>query len=128
MTAQSNAHSKSGRVLRLPPRKGLWLLHYDQVKYRTPFQQAASVILGCLALVYAATFGWIMWSAKTGTWMGVIIIVAAFAYGLINAPAGIIYWLRRWRGEVTDYFDYEVVEPGGDDDSVEGESHAPDHR
>jgi len=100
---------RKGRLLRLPPRKGLWLFDHDQVKYNTPFQQTVSAILGSLALGFGAVVLWIVWSSRTGSWMDVLLAVAALAYGLLNAPVGMVYWFRRWRGERTEYFDYEVV-------------------
>jgi len=60
--------------------------------------------------------------------MEVFFAVAALAYGLINAPVGIIYWFRRSRGEPTELFDYEVVEPEKTQDDGKGVNHAPDHR
>ena len=115
------------RLLRLPKRRGLGLFDYDQVKHRTPFQQTASGILGCLALGLGAAIVWVMWSSKTGTWIDILFAVAALAYGLINAPVGIVYWFRRSRGELTGYFDYEVVDQENERHG-KGVDHAPDHR
>src|SRR5271166_2220191 len=128
MSEHSNpSHGSKGRLLRVPPQKGLWLFDHDQVKYRTPFQQTASAILGCLALGYAVSALLVMWSSKSGTWMSLLFLVAALAYGLTNAPVGIIYWIRRGRGEITECFDHEV-ESGGRDSGSRGANHAPDHR
>jgi hypothetical protein len=59
--------------------------------------------------------------------MSVIFAVAAIAYGLIITPVGIIYWSRRWRGEPTDYFDYEAVNRGKEKHRKEVDD-AADHR
>jgi hypothetical protein len=127
MTEHSNPHHGSkGRLLRVPPRKGLWLFDYDQVKYTTPFQRTVSGILGCMALIFGTLILWVMWSSKAGNAMTALLAVAALAYGLINAPVGIVSWFRRSRGEATDYFDYEVVDPGHEDGK--GVDDAPDHR
>jgi hypothetical protein len=128
MTEMPRPHGEpKGRLFRLPRRKGLWLFDYDQVKYDTPFQHTASGILGCLALGAAAIIFYVMWSSRTGTWMDVLFAVAALAYGLVNAPVGIISWIRRSRGEPTELFDHEVMTLGKEE-TRKGSDHAPDHR
>lgn len=42
-------------------------------------------------------------------------------------PAAIIYFIRRRRGEPTDFFDYEVVNHDQHANRDDGGSHAPDH-
>ena len=126
MSEHSNSKSSKGRLVP-PPRKGFWLFDYWQVKYDTPFQRTAGTILGSLALVSGAFVLWAAWSKGSGTWMSVIFAVAAIAYGLIITPVGIIYWSRRWRGEPTDYFDYEAVNRGKEKHRKEVDD-AADHR
>jgi amino acid permease len=87
----------------------------------------ASTILGCLALIFGTVILLVMWRNKIGDTMTGLLALAALAYGLISAPAGIVYWFRRSRGEATEFFDYEIVEPGEEPHEA-GVDDAPDHR
>ena len=101
----------------MPTRKSVWLYDYDHVKYRTGLQWALSFVAG-LALACLGCMG--IWSVIIGFRSGLGIetgLLAISAMCLAN---------RRVRGEMTGYFDYEIVDDGSHKDS-QGVHHGPDH-
>ncbi len=103
---------------------------YDQVKYRTPLQWGASLILSFIFAVFGCVVLWAVvgeYKSKHELDTG-LIAVAAMCLGLaiIELPASAIFFYRRWRGEITGYFDYEVL--GTIDHGKDGVNHGSDHR
>ena len=101
------------RLVRMPKRRGIWLFDYEQIKHRTPFQWFASSLLGGLALIGGAFVGWLSWQASDrAEWysrlFALTVPAAMIAYGVVNFPGGIIYLLRRRRGEPVDVWDCET--------------------
>jgi hypothetical protein len=115
----------------MPTRKSVWLYDYDHVKYRTGLQWALSFVAG-LALAGLGCMG--IWSVVIGFRSGVgvdtgLLAISAMclAMAVIELPAALIYFYRRMRGEMTGYFDYEIVDDDSHKDS-QGVHHGPDHR
>jgi hypothetical protein len=90
-------HVPKGRLIRLPPRKGIWLYNYEDVRFLTPFQGMAISILGISALIFGTVVLWLAWKSKTRESIVFVFAIGALAYGLISAPVGIIFLLRRKR-------------------------------
>jgi hypothetical protein len=115
----------------LPERKNYWLYRYDQVKYRTPLQWG---VLFFVSIILAAIGSLGVWSvvrqynAKHGLGTGVLALAAmSLAIAAIELPAAVIFFYRRWRGEMTEYFDYEVMNET-DQKRTDGVHHGSDHR
>lgn len=114
----------------MPLRKSFWLYSYDQVKYRTPIQWG---VLFAVGLVLALLAGVGVWSTvyqyksrHTVDTALVALTVMCFGMAFVELPAALIFFYRRWRGEITGYFDYEVL-TDGDADTTNGVDHGPDH-
>ena len=110
-------------------RKSVWLYDYDQVKYRTSLQWAASFAAG---FVLAVIGGLGVWSAviryRSGRGIDIALLSTSamcIAIAIIEAPAALVYFQRRRKGESTGCFDYEVIENEKDSNGVH---HGPDHR
>lgn len=113
----------------MPTRKSVWLYDYDHVKFRTPLQWGLSFVAG-LVLAAIASIG--LWGEtiryRSGRGIdGALLLLSAMcmAVAIIELPAALVYFYRRRRGELTGYFDYEIVD---DEKSGKGVSRSPDHR
>ncbi len=114
----------------MPTRKSVWLYDYDHVKYRTRLQWTLSVVAG---LVLAVIGGMGVWSTvvryRSGHGIDTAVLalsVMCVAMAVIEFPAALTYFYRRWRGEMTGYFDYEVIDDPSEKGS-HGVHHGPDH-
>ena len=112
----------------MPRRKSFWLYDYDQVKYRTPFQWGSLLIISAVFAGFGGVAAWAVvaqYTSKHSVDIALIAVAAAFlAAAVIELPAAAIFFLRRWRGEIVGYFDYEVIEH---EKSSNGVHHGPDH-
>ena len=115
----------------MPQRKSFWMYDYDQVKYRTPLQWGAYFILALVFAIFGCVVLWAVFSEyKSKHWLDTgLIAIAAMCLGgaIIELPASAVFLYRRWRGDITGYFDYEVV-MDADRGSTDGVEHGPDHR
>jgi hypothetical protein len=115
----------------MPQRKSFWLYDYDQVKYRTPLQWGTLLVIACALAAFGSLCAWAVvaeYKSKHGLDTGLIALAAAFlAMAVIELPAALIFFYRRWRGEILGYFDYEVVNDANAE-STSGVNHGPDHR
>jgi hypothetical protein len=114
----------------MPTRKSDWLYDYAHVKYRTPLQWTLSF---AARLVLAGIGCRGVWSVviryRSGRGLDTAILALSamcIAMAIIEFPAAFIYFYRRWRGETTGYFDYEVIDDRGQNGSP-GVHHGPDH-
>lgn len=112
----------------MPSRKSIWLYDYKHVKYRTRIQWTVSFLAG---LVLAAIGCMGVWSTviryRSGHGIDTAILALSamcVAMAFIEFPASLVYFYRRWRGEMTGYFDYEVIDR---DQGSPGVHHGPDH-
>lgn len=107
----------------MPKRRGIWLDEYQEIKYRTAFQWFAESVFGGLALIGGGTLVFLTWTSERVESQGLVLgSVAAFAlitYGFLKLPGGIIYLIRRKKGEPVDVWDYETP----DDPSVQQRRH-----
>ena len=106
---------RRGRILRIPSRKGIWLFEYSDIKYETRLQWRLHLISGSIALIVGSVMLVVLIvQAKRGDFELVPILFATCGvlWGILYAPAAVIYFIRRRRGEPTDFFDYEVVDRG----------------
>ena len=112
----------------MPQRRNFWLYKYDQVKYRTPLQWSALLIVSVVFAGFGSVATWaavIQYRSKNSVDVALIATAAAFlAAAVIELPAAAIFFFRRWRGEIVGYFDYEVIE----DEKSDGVHNGPDHR
>ena len=122
--------SQSRRVFRMPTRKSVWLYDYDHVKYRTRLHWVLSFAAG---LVLAAIGCMGVWAVVTRFRSGdgidtalLALSATCVASAVIELPAALVYFYRRWQGETTGYFDYEVIDDQGQKGS-HGVHHGPDH-
>ena len=125
---ESSDGGHSQRVFRMPTRRSVWLYDYDHVKYRTRLQWTLSFAAG---FVLAVIGGLGVWSVairyRSGSGVDTAILALSMmcvAMAVIEFPAALIYFYRHSRGEVTGYFNYEVVDR---DKSSAGVHHGPDH-
>ncbi len=97
----------------MPQRKSFWLYDYDQVKYRTPLQWGVLLMLSFVFASFGSLVAWVViaqYGSKRTVNVALTAVAAAFlAAAAIELPAGLIFFYRRWRGEILGYFDYEVV-------------------
>ena len=112
----------------MPTRKSVWLYDYNYVKFRTSLQWALSLAIG-LVLAAIASIG--LWGEtiryRSGRGIdGALLPLSAMcmAVAIIELPAALVYFYRRRRGELTDYFDYETVDG---EKAGNGASRRPDH-
>src|SRR5258706_936653 len=98
----------------MPTRRSVWLYDYDHVKYRTRLQWTLSFAAG---FVLAVIGGLGVWSVairyRSGSGVDTAILALSMmcvAMAVIEFPAALTYFYRPLRGEVTGYFDYEVVD------------------
>jgi hypothetical protein len=120
-----------GRVLGIPPRRGIWLHPYKDIRYYGALQWTLCLVGGIVAILFGALLLLLVFSASPHGVMDLPVILlgcAALLWGLLYAPAAIIYFLRRRRGEMTDFFDYDVVHPGKQRKQSPGEHDASDRR
>jgi H+/Cl- antiporter ClcA len=114
----------------MPQRKNFWMYDYDQVKYRTPIQWGSLLILSFIFAVFGSAVLWAVvgeYRSKHELDTALLAVGAAFLCGaIIELPASAIFFYRRWRGEITGYFDYEVL--GASEHDKDGVHHGPDHR
>ena len=123
--------SRRGRILRLPPRKGIWLFDYKDIKYESRLQWFLHLILGLVALGFGfAMCALIIFQAKRGSleFIPILFAICSLLWGLLYAPAAVIYFIRRHRGEPTDVFDYEIVNSQKQQSSMDKDPHAANHR
>lgn len=104
---------------------------YDQVKYRTLLQWGTLLVISFVFGIFGCVAAWAVvtqYTSKHTPNIALAATAAAFlAAAVIELPAAVIFFYRRWRGEIIGYFDYEVVlDP--DKDSADGVHHGPDHR
>jgi len=120
---------RTRRLFRMPQRKSFWMYNYDQVKYRTPTQWGLFLFLSLLFAVLGCGFLWVAvkeFRSKNELDTAYIAFAAMLLGGaVIELPASLTFFYRRWRGEITGYFDYEVS-PGAENNKV-GEDHGSDH-
>jgi len=106
------------------------LFEDKDIKYNSRLQWSLYMISGSLALVLGSiALIALIRQAVHGDLELVPILFATCGvlWGVLYAPAAIIYFVRRRRGEPTDFFDYQVVEPGGNTTLEQhGDYHAPD--
>jgi len=112
----------------MPARKSVWLYDYDHVKYRTVIQWAASFAVGFVVAVIGCIG---VWSAvircRSGHGIDVALLsisASCIAIAIIEVPAALVYFYRRRKGQLTGYFDYDVIES---EKSSNGVHHGPDH-
>jgi hypothetical protein len=118
-------------VLRIPPRNGIWLFDYQDIKYNSRLQWSLHLIFGGSALVFGSvTLFALLRQAMHGDveFVPIVMATCALLVGLLYAPAAVIYFFRRNRGEPTDFFDYDVLDRGRQTSNTDGDSDAPDHR
>lgn len=130
METSQNHENPRARVLRIPRRKDIWLFPYKDIQYTTLLQWRLHLTLGLCALILGSvTLAALLVAAKRGNvdFMAILITTCVLLAGLLYAPAAIIYFIRRRRGEPTDFFDYEVVNHDQHANRDDGGSHAPDH-
>jgi len=58
MTDVSHGQHRPRRLFRMPQRKSFWLYDYDQVKYRTPLQWGALLIISLVFAVFGSVAAW----------------------------------------------------------------------
>jgi hypothetical protein len=109
------------------PRKGIWLFDFDQIKYEHPFHYIAYVLLGSGALLFGFLLVWILygrWNHESFLALieALIVPAAMIAFGMMLLPLGVLYFVRRAKGDVVDVWSAEAPEV---DDSPE-ENHGPD--
>jgi len=97
----------------MPERRGIWLYSYEDIKRRRPFTWFAYSVLAALALLGACGFGGLaLYTAQKAGLVGFFVylafVIAMLAYSIIELPAGIIYLVRRRRGEPVDMWDCET--------------------
>ncbi len=114
----------------MPTRKSVWLYDYDHVKYRTRLHWALSFAAG-LVLAAIGCLGArstvIRYRSGDGSDTALLALSATcVASAVIELPAALVYFYRRWRAETTGNFDYEVIEDPGQKGS-HGVHHGPDH-
>jgi hypothetical protein len=128
-TVNTSSHQHRGRILRVPSRKGIWLFDYKDIKYYSRLQWLLHLISGLAALSFGIAMAIvIVTQAKHGEveLIPVVFAICGILWGVLYAPAAIIYFVRRIRGEPTDFFDYEVVNRGHKMSLTDGDSNAPD--
>ena len=131
MHPSPNHEQARGRILRVPLRKGIWLFEYKDIKYHSRLQWSLHLISGLAALIFGSVFlAALVVEGERGKWepTSILIAICVLTWGVIYAPAAIIYFIRRCRGEPTDFFDYEVVDRGRHTSLTGGDSDASNHR
>ena len=131
MNSLPNHDRTRGRVLPVPARKGIWLFDYQDIKYNSRLQWGLHLIFGLSALIFGfRTLILLIRHAKHAhfEFVPVVFATCSVLLGLLYAPAAIIYFIRRRRGEPTDIFDYEVLHRGQQTIDTDGDPDAPDHR
>ncbi|MFZ3342884.1 MAG: hypothetical protein WA609_18700 [Terriglobales bacterium] len=98
----------------MPTRKSVWLYDYDLVKFRTPLQWWLSLAAGIVLATIASVGLWgeiIRYRSGRGV-DGALLPLSAMcmAVAIIELPAALVYFYRRRKGELTGYFDYEIVD------------------
>lgn len=107
-------------VLQMSRRRGIWLFDYEDIKHKTPFSMFAWLVLGTGALAGGSAFLWLIigrWSNNATLLSKTISLVipgAMICYGIAFAPAGLIYFLRRRRGEALGMWDHERAKMAGE--------------
>jgi hypothetical protein len=130
LETSQNHENPRGRILRIPHRKDVWLFPYKDIKYTTRLQWRLHLILGVSTLILGTlALVALLQTAKRGNFdfVAMLIAICVVLVGLLYAPAAIIYFIRRRRGEPTDFFEYEVVDRCQHANRDDGGSHAPDH-
>jgi hypothetical protein len=115
MSHARSTRDEARRALRVRPRRGIWLFSYPDIKYTTRLQWRLYLIFGSLALILGSiAMTLLLREAKHGNFEFVSLLFAACAvlWGLLYVPAAVVYYLRRRRGEATDYFDFETSKHG----------------
>jgi len=114
----------------MPQRKSFWLYDYDQVKYRTPLQWGILLVVSSIFATFASAVALaVVTQYRSEHTLNVALMAVAaafFAAAIVELPAAVIFFYRRRRGEITGYFDYEVL---SDADHGRNEvDHGTDHR
>ena len=127
----SHERSRTRRLFRMPQRKSFWLYNYDQIKYRTPLQWSILLAVGVVLTLFGSLGVWSIagqYNAKHSVDLVLIALTAmCLAMAVIELPAALIFFYRRWQGEITGYFDYEIVR-SEDEGRADGVSHGSGHR
>ena len=126
--AEPSDGGHSRRISRIQTRKRVWLYDYDHVKYRTRLQWTLSFAAGFVLAVIGSLGVWsvaVRYRSGRGVDTATLALsVMCVAMAVIEFPAALIYFYRHSRGEVTGYFNYEVVDR---DKSSAGVHHGRDH-
>jgi hypothetical protein len=92
--------------------RGVWLYSYDYIRTRTRLIWIASFTLGLITSASAVAFLWGVaheFREEQNVDFGAIAIAAMLAgIGVLEVPAGLIYFWRRWRGEPVDIWQTET--------------------
>jgi hypothetical protein len=92
--------------------RGVWLYSYEYIRTRTKFVWIASFILGLITSAFAVACLWgvVHEFRKDERIDGGLIGIAGMlaGIGLLEVPAGIIYFWRRRRGEPVDLWQVET--------------------
>ncbi len=110
------------KLVEMPRRRGIWLHPYEDIRTRTPFAWFAYSVLGTLGLLGGIALLWLVFTLdipKAARFIEAVIAIPAIGFGILEVPAGIIYLIRRRRGEPIDLWDFETP----DDPAVQKHRH-----